>query len=305
MTAEEEARKAKIARIKRYKQIRKIRNYRRKAQLNTVAAKMLAYASIPAFACAPAAASGGSFVDGVVAAVTADISEVNDSRHMFSTIISHFDINTAVKEVINDANAEFVDGLNKQYNEIKSKGRPYARKLFGNINYCNIAVVHVLKQTSPDYMEDFLNNLENPALCSNFVENVKKSHPDCIRYERALRPELLQKGDIVVMQVKRNNADGAKTSSGNHTVTYEGGNFISFNSESKYSVKGQGYVINMNKIREKELARKLAAMDRTQAVSYLIGLSARRILEGEKTKVVTADKFASLQAYNYIRSGGR
>ena len=78
MTAEEEARKAKIARIKRYKQIRKIRNYRRKAQLNTVAAKMLAYASIPAFACAPAAASGGSFVDGEVAAVTADISEVND-----------------------------------------------------------------------------------------------------------------------------------------------------------------------------------------------------------------------------------
>lgn len=295
---EDYIRRAKIARIKRYKKMKRIESYRRKVQVNAAAAKMLAYAAIPALACTPAAASNGNDIGTGVPVISEKMPDGNIGNHVLSTLVDIYDIDTAIKEVVNEDNEEFVAGLNRQYDEIKNKGKQYARRLFGNINYCNMAVYRVLKETSPDYMDDFLNNMENPAACINLINHVKNNHPDCIRYEQSLSAEKINKGDIVIVKVARKNEEGAVTSTGNHTVTCEGDRFISFNSESKYNVRGRGYVISMNKIREKELSRKLASMDRTAAVSYLVGLSSRRQLAAEKTKVLTADKFASLQAYN-------
>ena len=62
-----------------------------------------------------------------------------------------------------------------------------------------MAVVQTLKDTDTDYLADFLNNLQNPALCQSFIKYIKQTHPDCIRYADDISRTELKKGDILVM----------------------------------------------------------------------------------------------------------
>ena len=277
MNVKEAERRAKIAKIRMYRKIKQIKEYRRKLEINALAAKMLTYISIPAFAaCTPLTAAENTLTDGSLGFTT---SHDLKTYSMMLTLMGKYDVKTAVQDIVQKDNEEFLQALHDQYNDIKSKGagrRAYVQSLFGNINYCNMAVIRVLKQTSSDYMNQFLEEMENPALCSAFVSYVQKNYPDCIRYESSLSADKLHKGDIVVTQVPRGRTTRGNTATGNHTVTYEGEKFLSFNSESKYDVSGKGYIINMNKIREKALEEKIKGMSKQETVSYLVGLYAKK-----------------------------
>ncbi len=298
----EKAARERLARIRRYRQMKKIKNYRRNVQINAIAAKMLAYISVPAVFCSPAQASDESSGNLGNTFPKTEISfDEGLKRHMFLTIVGRYNIDTAVQNIVSSENEEFLKALNRQYDDIKSKGagrRDYTRSLFGPGNYCNMAVIRVLKQTGDDYMNGFLNNLNNPALCEAFISYVKKAHPDCIRYEAALTAGKLKKGDIVVTRVARNDKNGARTLTGNHTVTFDGEKFVSFNSESKYNVSGRGFVIDINKIREKELSGKIKSMKKEEAVAYLLNLSAKYKDKKQEKETPFLSPFNRWQAFS-------
>ena len=104
----------------------------------------------------------------------------------------------------------------------------------------------------------------------------------------------MHKGDIVVTQVPRGRTARGNTATGNHTVTYEGEKFLSFNSESKYDVSGKGYIISMNKIREKALEEKIKGMSKQETVSYLVGLYAKKDNKTQE-KVTSNDQYKIAQ----------
>lgn len=295
MNHESQDRKARIAKIKRYKQLKRLQQCRRKTRLNIVAAKMLTYASVPVLSLSPsldngslAEARGYNNEETIIAT-----DKVVDIKHLQTVALNNYDISTAVNNIVANDGAEFLAQLNRRFSDISSrpKGRErkaYTSELYGNINYCNMAVVQTLKDTDTDYLADFLNNLQNPALCQSFIKYIKQTHPDCIRYADDISRTELKKGDILVMNVSRRNQSSAITSSGKHTVTYDGEDLISFNSESRYKPSHEsGHIINMDKIREKELRRKLQTMSKTEAVFYLISLENKTQLAQSKTKVLS------------------
>ena len=292
-----EEKKARLARIKRYKKIKRIQSCRQKARINAVAAKMLTYASIPGLGLLPISSAGvanAGYV-GSNTEISASVESDNPNDRHLVALINRYDIKTAVKDIVQENNEEFLAEINRQYAEIESKGHPYAKKLFGNINYCNMAVFRALKKSQPDYMEKFLNNIENPAACENFRKYIASVHPDCIKFEKNLRGDKVKKGDILILtnQPRRGTA---VTTSGKHTVTFDGERLISFNSESKYELRNEsGYVIDMQQIREKELNRKLEEMSRSEAVFYLMNLTKRSQLAESKTRVISPQEFAYLQ----------
>lgn len=296
MNVKEAERRAKIAKIRMYRKIKQIKEYRRKLEINALAAKMLTYISIPAFAaCAPLTAAESNVADDYLGFSTSR--NLNHSSMML-TLMGKYDVKAAVKDIVQKDNEEFLQALNEQYQDIKSKGsskKAYVQSLFGNINYCNMAVMRVLKQTSSDYMKQFLEEMENPALCSAFIKYVQNNYPDCIHYEGNLSADKLHKGDIVVTQVQRGRTSRGNTATGNHTVTYEGEKFLSFNSESKYEVSGKGYVIRMNKIREKALVEKIKGMNKQETVSYLISLY-------QKNNEKIQSKVSSNRQYNMAQA---
>lgn len=289
--------KNKIAKIKHYKKIKKIQSYRRKVQINVVAAKFMTYASIPALGLMPFTSAGIAEAH----YSTTEIIMGNDSKsdYLQKMLIKNFDVESAIKTVVDYDNEKFINVLNRQFEEITEKApqkrRQYTKSLFGGGNYCNMAVVRAMKLANADYLNDFIDNIKNPALCDDFVKYVKKTHPDCINFKKKITKDDVKKGDIIVMKVLRNK-DAYVSETGNHTVTYEGDKIISFNSEGKYDLKGEGgFVIDLPQIREKELQSKVANMAKDEAVLYLMSMTNHHLLAEQKTKVLTPEQFAYMQ----------
>ena len=292
---ENQDRKSRIARIKRYKQLKRLQQCRRKTRLNIVAAKMLTYAAVPVLSLTPTIDNGGlaearGYSSEETMITTGKLAGI---KHLQTVALNNYDITTAINNIAGNDGDDFLTRLNHRFSDISSRPKgsqrkAYTAELFGNINYCNMAVVQTLKDADTDYLNDFLNNIQNPALCQGFVEYVEHTHPDCIRYVNDISKTGLKKGDILVMDVNRRSPTGAVTSSGKHTVTYDGKELISFNSESRYKPKHESaYIINMDQIRKKELRRKVQSMDKSEAVFYLVSLENKAQLAQSKTKVLS------------------
>lgn len=306
MQAEDTDRKARIAKIKHYKKLKRLQQCRRKTRLNMIAAKMLTYASVPALSMISLA--DGSTAEARSYSADAAVISIDDNNvdnlHLKSVALSNFDIGTAVNNIVANDGEEFLQHLNRQFADISrhTKGaerKAYTNSLFGNINYCNAAVIKALKAAEVDYMTDFLNNLQNPARCQSFIDYVKQTHPDCIKYVKNISRADLKRGDVLVLENIRRQTSGAITSSGRHTVTFDGEELISFNSESRYKPGMESaHIINMDKIRHKELKNKLQNMDKVNAVFYLITLENKSQLAHSKTKAASPQ----LLAQNMVRS---
>ena len=283
----------KIAQIKRYKKIRKIQRYQRQTKINILAAKFFTYASIPALTACPS----------VHSVAHNDVnSSFEISSEMKESAVSSFSVERAVKYVADLDGEIFLTELNRQHDAITSKpaGKvrdSYIKSLYGNINYCNLAVIKTMKHSEADYLQPFLAALENPARCQSFIDYVKKTHPDCIRSFENAKTANLKRGDIVILNVARGDAD-AVTSSGKHTVTFDGKEFISFNSTKKYGVTAQsGDVVDMQKLRKKELNKKVQAMSYSEAMTYLMHLVQRKNKDNNvKTYVPSLNVFARNKA---------
>lgn len=281
--------KEKIAQIKRYKKLKKIQRYQRQTKINILAAKFFTCASIPALtACPSVSATAHNSFD--------NVHEI--SSEMAENYTGNFEINKAVKYVADIDGEIFLNELNKQHEDIVSKpsGRQrdaYVKSLFGDVNYCNLAVVTALKRVDADYLQKYLDNLDNPARCQSFIDYVKKTHPDCIRSFKNAKEAGLKRGDIVILNVARGNAD-AITASGKHTVTFDGKEFISFNSTKRYGVTSQsGDVIDMKKLSFKELSKYIESMSYSEAMTYLMHLSQRlNNNSGNKTYAPSLNVFA-------------
>ena len=150
-----------------------------------------------------------------------------------------------------------------------------------------------MKRSEADYLQPFLSDLENPARCQSFIDYVKKTHPDCIRAFDNAKTANLKRGDIVILNVARRD-ENAVTASGKHTVTFDGKEFISFNSTKKYGVTSQsGDVIDMKKLRKKELTKRIESMPYSEAMGYLMHLVRRKSKDNNaKTYVPVLDVFA-------------
>lgn len=281
--------KVKIAQLKRYKKIKKIQRYQRQTKINILAAKFFTYASIPALTACPSVHSVAH-------------NDINSSFEISSVLtedkLYDFGLDNAVKYVADIDGEIFLNELNRQYDAITSKpaGKvrdSYIRSLYGNINYCNLAVITAMKRSEADYLQPFLSDLENPARCQSFLDYVKKTHPDCIQAFDNAKTANLKRGDIVILNVPRRD-ENAVTASGKHTVTFDGKEFISFNSTKKYGVTTQsGDVIDMKKLRKKELAKRIESMPYSEAMGYLLHLVQRRHNQFQiKTYVPSIDVFA-------------
>ena len=264
-----------IARIKRYKQYKRIERFKRQTKINLMVAKFLTFASIPALTACPSTEIDGKN--------TLSLSSMAyDSQNPVTNMAEKgsFDITTAAKLVAEMDGEVFLKNLNAEHTAITSRPagklrNTYIKETFGDINYCNMAVIKALKSSQTDYLENYLENLSNPALCEAFVTYVKKTNPDCIRSVSNMQTADLKRGDIIVLRVKRKNSY-AQTSTGRHTVTYDGKEFISFNSTKKYPVTADsGDIIDMEKLRRAELNKKLETMSQTAAMTYLMHLSNR------------------------------
>ena len=284
-----EMNRKKIAQIKRYKKLKKIQRYQRQTKINILAAKFFTYASIPALTACPS----------VHSVAHNDInSSFEISSEMIGNKINNFGIDNAVKYVADIDGEIFLNELNRQHDAITSKPAgqardSYIRSLYGNINYCNLAVITAMKRSEADYLQPFLSDLENPARCQSFIDYVKKTHPDCIRAFDNAKTANLKRGDIVILNVARRD-ENAVTASGKHTVTFDGKEFISFNSTKKYGVTSQsGDVIDMKKLRKKELTKRIEAMSYSEAMGYLMHLVQRKSKDNNaKTYVPALDVFA-------------
>ena len=293
MQSEDANRKARIAKIKHYKKLKRLQQCRRKTRLNIVAAKMLTYASVPALSMIPLVDGGSAEARSYgTNATVISLDNSVDNLHLKSVALNNFEISTAVNNIVANDGEDFLQHLNRQFADISrhTKGaerKAYTNSLFGNINYCNAAVIKALKAAEVDYMENFLNNLQNPACCKSFIDYVKQTHPDCIKYVDNISRAHLKRGDVLVLENIRRHSSGAITSSGRHTVTFDGNELISFNSESRYKPGMESaHIINMDKIRQKELKNKLQNMDKVNAVFYLITLENKSQLAQSKTKAL-------------------
>ena len=266
---------ALIAKIKRYKQYKRIERFKRQTKINLMVAKFLTFASIPALTACPSTEINGRNTISVSEMI---YSNQNPITNMASR--GRFDVDTAADIVAEMDGEVFLKNLNAEHAKITSRPagkqrNSYIKETFGNINYCNIAVIKALKSSQTDYLESYLENLSNPALCEAFIAYVKKTNPDCIRSVSNMKTANLKRGDIAILNVKRRNSY-AQTSTGRHTVTYDGKEFISFNSTKKYPVTADsGDVIDMEKLRRTELSKKLETMSQTAAMTYLMHLSNR------------------------------
>ena len=269
MSENEALRKAKIARIKRYKQLRRIRNYKNKTRVNLAAARFLTYASLPAFSAFPV-----NTADAVVPPVVASSSSLENRMPFLTEDLASFDVSGTIRDIAAKEKEHFVNTLDRQLNDIlahadDSARKKYVQRLFGNINYCNLAVYRALKLSASDYMHPYLDDIQNPAACQNFIDYIQKTHPDCISFEKNINPLKIERGDIVVLKVSRRD-ENARTVSGNHTVTFDGRRAISFNRDKRYNIGGaSGYVIKTQKICEKELTKKVEGMSKIEALFYL------------------------------------
>ena len=285
----EKEKKARIARIKRYKKLKRIQSCRRRTKLNMTAAKMLTYASVPALAMFPSGDGGVAEARGYGNSEIVISADAGNFNHLQSVAVNHYNIDTAINNIVSNDGERFMEKLNSQYREISShprgtKRKNYVKTLFGDINYCNMAVIRALHNAGADYMRDFLNNLENPARCSSLIEYVNKTHPDCIVFVPNIRKASLKRGDVLIMDVARRDSP-AVSHSGKHTVTFDGAELVSFNSESRYRPGTEsGHIIDLEKIRKKELRNKISHMTKAGAVFYLMAQENRGHLEQEKTK---------------------
>lgn len=280
------SRAERIERIKRYKQLKKIERCKKIARVNLLAFKFLTFAAIPSLTACPATMSGTN------SPTSNDYAYLKENQLAGMLSSGDFSLDDAISLVAEIDGELFLRELNAQHDSITSlpKGKDrnaYIQSLFGNINYCNIAVIKALKASEADYFQEYLNNISNPALCEAFVNYVRKTNPDCIRAVKNMKTADLKRGDVVVLHVKRRSPN-AVTSSGRHTVTYDGKEFISFNSTTRYQVTSEaGDVIDMQKLRQKELQKKVKNMTHTQALSYLIHISKRvETSERNKTKSI-------------------
>lgn len=281
----------KIAQIKRYKKLKVIQRYRRQTKINILAAKFFTYASIPALTACPSVQMSAHNSLGASTEISSEEASSFDK----------FGLDNAVKYVADIDGEIFLQELNKQHDAITSKPsgqqrEAYIRSLYGNINYCNLAVIKAMKRSEADYLQPFLSDLENPARCQSFIDYVKKTHPDCIRAFDNAKTANLKRGDIVILNVARRD-ENAVSASGKHTVTFDGNEFISFNSTKKYGVTTQsGDVIDMSKLRKKELVKHIESMSYSEAMVYLMRLSQRHN-DAIKTKNIQA--FPQLFTQNY------
>ena len=109
MNIKEAERKAKIARIRMYRKIRQIKAYRRKVEINALAAKMLTYISIPAFAaCTPLTAAENTLTDGSLGFTT---SHDLKTYSMMLTLMGKYDVKTEVQDIVQKYNEEFLHAL--------------------------------------------------------------------------------------------------------------------------------------------------------------------------------------------------